>query len=155
MELPPEVIEVQTGQKLQALRKQAHMTQEQLAEKLYVSRELISKWELGQRRPHIRALRDAAALFNVEVDEIADTSAFTAELASCLPAAEIGENRLKEQLEPFLDTLSVRDGSVFIRRYYYLEDIGEIAAAFGVKESHVRAILSRTRKKLKRYMKGV
>ena len=38
---------MQTGQKLQALRVQRGMTQEQLAERLFVSRELVSKWELG------------------------------------------------------------------------------------------------------------
>ncbi|MBQ6021416.1 MAG: helix-turn-helix transcriptional regulator, partial [Clostridia bacterium] len=67
---------MQTGQKLQTLRMQKNMTQEQLAEKLYVSRELVSKWELGQRRPNIRLLRDLSALFGVGIDELTDTGAF-------------------------------------------------------------------------------
>ena len=146
---------MQTGQKLQALRSQNNMTQEQLAEKLYVSRELVSKWELGQRRPNIRLLRDLSALFGVGIDELTDTGAFTAELASCIPhGGNVSAAQLRERLEPFLDTLSVRDCGVFLRRYYYLEDTAEIAESFGIAESHVRAILSRTRKKLKQYMKG-
>jgi transcriptional regulator with XRE-family HTH domain len=146
---------MQTGQRLQTLRLQQNLTQEQLAEKLYVSRELVSKWELGQRRPNIRVLRDLSALFGVGIDELTDTGAFAAELASCIPHGQnVTASQLKEQLTPFLDTLNERDCGVFLRRYYYLEDSAEIAEACGIREGHVRAILSRTRKKLKQYMKG-
>ena len=73
---------MQTGQKLQALRVQRGMTQEEVAERLYVSRELVSKWELGQRKPDIRALRELARLFSVEIDELADTAALSDELSA-------------------------------------------------------------------------
>ena len=45
------------NEKLQLLRKQNNMTQEQLAEKLYVSRTAVSKWESGKGYPNIESLK--------------------------------------------------------------------------------------------------
>ena len=147
---------MQTGQKLQALRVRRGMTQEQLAERLFVSRELVSKWELGQRRPDIRLLREMASLFSVELDDLMDTGPFSDELFSCLPPdPQISTEQFRALLGPFLDTLSERDRGVFLRRYYYLEDAAAIGELFGIKENYVRSILARTRKKLKTYLKGV
>ena len=147
---------MQTGQKLQALRVQRGMTQEQLAERLYVSRELVSKWELGQRRPDIRLLREMASLFSVEIDDLMDTKQISDELFSCLPPdLQISTDQFCALLGPFLDTVSERDRGVFLRRYYYLEDAAAIGELFGIKENYVRSILARTRKKLKTYLKGV
>lgn len=147
---------MQTGQKLQKLRVQRGMTQEQLAERLYVSRELVSKWELGQRRPDIRLLREMASLFSVEIDDLMDTEPVSDELFSCLPPdPRISTEQFRALLGPFLDTVSERDRGVFLRRYYYLEDAAAIGELFGIKENYVRSILARTRKKLKTYLKGV
>ena len=147
---------MQTGQKLQKLRVQANLTQEQLAERLFVSRELISKWELGQRKPDIRTLREIASLFSVDIDELIDTSTLSDELSSCLPPdLPLGTEQLSALLGPFLGTISERDRGVFLRRYYYLDDAATIGDAFGIKENYVRSILARTRKKLKKYLKGV
>jgi transcriptional regulator with XRE-family HTH domain len=44
------------NEKLQELRKQKGLTQEELAEKLYVSRTAISKWESGRGYPNIESL---------------------------------------------------------------------------------------------------
>jgi len=43
------------NEKLQELRKQRGLTQEELAEKLYVSRTAISKWESGRGYPNIES----------------------------------------------------------------------------------------------------
>ncbi len=58
------------NQKLQELRKQKGLTQEELAEKLYVSRAAISKWELGRGYPGIDLLKAIARFFSVTVDEL-------------------------------------------------------------------------------------
>lgn len=58
------------NQKLQELRKQKGLTQEELARKLYVSRAAISKWESGRGYPNIDSLKDIAELFSVTVDEL-------------------------------------------------------------------------------------
>jgi len=58
------------NEKLQALRKQKGLTQEELAQALYVSRTAISKWESGRGYPGIDSLKAVAAFFSVTVDEL-------------------------------------------------------------------------------------
>ena len=63
------------NQKLQELRKQKGLTQEELAEKLYVSRTAISKWESGRGYPNIDSLKAIATFFSVTVDELLSPTA--------------------------------------------------------------------------------
>ena len=57
-------------EKLQELRKQRGLTQEELAQQLYVSRTAISKWESGRGYPNIESLKAIAKLFSVTVDQL-------------------------------------------------------------------------------------
>ena len=57
-------------EKLQALRKQKGLTQEELAAKLFVSRTAVSKWESGRGYPNIDSLKALAKFFSVTVDEL-------------------------------------------------------------------------------------
>lgn len=56
------------NKKLQELRKQKGLTQEELAESLYVSRTAISKWESGRGYPSIDSLKAIAKFFSVTTD---------------------------------------------------------------------------------------
>ena len=56
--------------KLQELRKQKGLTQEELAESLYVSRTAVSKWESGRGYPNIDSLKALAKFFCVTIDEL-------------------------------------------------------------------------------------
>ena len=56
--------------KLQELRKQKGYTQEQLAEKLHVSRTAVSKWESGRGYPNLESLKAISKLFSITVDEL-------------------------------------------------------------------------------------
>jgi len=58
------------NEKLQQLRKQKNMTQEELAESLYVSRTAISKWESGRGYPNIDSLKVIAKFFEITIDEL-------------------------------------------------------------------------------------
>ena len=91
------MIERTTGmefnEKLQALRKQKGLTQEALAEKLYVSRTAISKWESGRGYPEIDSLKAIAKFFSVTVDELLSTD----------EALAIGEEEKKQAQTHFLD----------------------------------------------------
>lgn len=58
------------NEKLQELRKQKGMTQEELAEKLYVSRTAVSKWESGASDPSTSNLLTLAKLFNTTAEEL-------------------------------------------------------------------------------------
>jgi len=58
------------GEKLKILRTNAHLTQDQLADKLYVSRTAVSKWESGRGYPNIESLKAIAKLFSLTLDEL-------------------------------------------------------------------------------------
>ena len=57
-------------EKLQELRKSRGLTQEELAECLFVSRTAISKWESGRGYPSIDSLKEIANYFSVSIDEL-------------------------------------------------------------------------------------
>lgn len=57
-------------EKLQELRKQKNLTQEELSEMLFVSRTAISKWESGRGYPSIDSLKAIAEFFGVTIDEL-------------------------------------------------------------------------------------
>lgn len=58
------------NEKLQELRKSKSMTQEELAEALFVSRTAISKWESGRGYPSLDSLKEISKFFSVSIDEL-------------------------------------------------------------------------------------
>lgn len=62
------------NEKLQELRKRKGLTQEQLAESLYVSRTAVSKWESGRGYPNIDSLKRVADFFSVTIDDLLSDS---------------------------------------------------------------------------------
>lgn len=62
-------------EKLQELRKSRNLTQEELAEKLYVSRTAISKWESGRGYPSIDSLKAISGFFSISIDELLSADA--------------------------------------------------------------------------------
>ncbi len=58
------------SEKIQELRNKNKLTQEQLAEKLYVSRTAVSKWESGKGYPSIDSLKYISKTFNISIDEL-------------------------------------------------------------------------------------
>ena len=57
-------------EKLQQLRKQKGLTQEQLAEKMFVSRTAVSKWESGKGYPNLDSLKNLSEIFSVSIDDL-------------------------------------------------------------------------------------
>ena len=64
--------EMELGNKILALRKKNNITQEELAEKLNVTRQTISKWELGETAPDIKQAKELSKFFKVSIDELVD-----------------------------------------------------------------------------------
>ena len=58
------------NEKLQELRKKRGLTQEELAEELFVSRTAVSKWESGRGYPNIESLKAIARFYGVTIDEL-------------------------------------------------------------------------------------
>lgn len=86
-----------------------------------------------------------------------ETALVLDELSECLAAPDQAEDgyirkELLQAITRFLDALSPRDRSVFLRRYFYVEPIEQIAQHHGLSAAGVRTVLSRTRKKLKSYL---
>ena len=138
-----------------ALRTKAALSQQELADRLYVSRELVSKWEAGSRIPDFGTIGAIAGVFRVSPEAIADRNALVfRELSDCVPQGiSLPEEELTGLLERFLTRIPVREGDVFLNRYYFLKNTAEIAAKYRLGENHVRSILSKTRRKLAKYLK--
>ena len=60
------------GEKLKNARKEAGLSQEQLAEKMSVSRSAVAKWEAGNGMPDVNNLKVMSTLLNVSVDYLLD-----------------------------------------------------------------------------------
>ena len=58
------------NEKLQELRKSKGLTQEELAEAIFVSRTAVSKWESGRGYPNIDSLKELSRFFGVTIDEL-------------------------------------------------------------------------------------
>jgi transcriptional regulator with XRE-family HTH domain len=63
------------SEKLQQLRKNRGLTQEELAEALYVSRTAVSKWESGRGFPSIDSLKEISGFFSVSIDDLLSAEA--------------------------------------------------------------------------------
>ena len=60
------------GKKIAALRKKNNLSQEELAEKVGVARQTISKWEIGDTTPDINQVKIISKIFNISIDELVD-----------------------------------------------------------------------------------
>ena len=60
------------GEKIKGLRKDTNITQEELAEKIGVSRQAVTKWESDLGMPDVENLKSIATLFNITIDELLD-----------------------------------------------------------------------------------
>ena len=80
----------------------------------------------------------------------------TAEMETCIPDPQHERNlegeELGECLNRFLETLSRDNRVIFLRRYWYMDSIAEIAARYGMTESKVKTQLHRTRTKLHSFL---
>jgi len=63
---------VKLSEKIKKLRIDNRLTQEELATKLHISRQTISKWEQEVTVPSLETLKELASIFNVELFELID-----------------------------------------------------------------------------------
>lgn len=61
---------MEIGNKIMVLRKKNGLSQEELAEKIGVARQTISKWELGETSPDLKQSKALSRIFNVSLDEL-------------------------------------------------------------------------------------
>ncbi|MBR3949674.1 MAG: sigma-70 family RNA polymerase sigma factor [Oscillospiraceae bacterium] len=86
----------------------------------------------------------------------AEVVSLSAEMEQCIPDRsrdrELTGKELGRLLNGFLAQLSTETRVIFLRRYWQVETVGEIAQALGISESKVKTQLHRTRKKLEIYL---
>ena len=88
----------------------------------------------------------------------AEVVTLTQEMEMCIP--DISRNQELEALElrrvmnAFLESLPKETRLIFLRRYWHVDTIAEIAARYGMTESKVKMQLSRTRAKLQTYLES-
>ncbi len=79
------------------------------------------------------------------------------EMEQCIPspdncACRIDEMALADAVNGFLGTLSEQKRGVFLRRYWYLDTVREIAAHYVMSESNVKTTLFRLREQMREYL---
>lgn len=74
------------GEKITRLRVSANMSQEQLAERISVSRQSVSKWEMNQALPQIDKVLQVCEIFNISTDELLIDKITLKETGSVMPS---------------------------------------------------------------------
>ena len=86
----------------------------------------------------------------------AEVVSLTEEMEMCIPDQsrdrELEARELGMLLDRFLRTLTPENQMIFLRRYWYVDTIAEIAARYGISESAVQMRLNRTREKMCTYL---
>lgn len=109
------------GQKLSSLRKQANLTQSDLAEKISVSRQAIAKWESDKGLPDIENIKKISSIFKKAIDELLDYKFETIKLDEYINEKKINRKNFKiENIHKFiLDKFSKADTIywLYVERY--------------------------------------
>lgn len=83
------------NEKLIELRKKEGLSQEELGYKLNVTRQTISKWELGQTTPEMDKLMAMSKIFNISVDELVNETEVTTNQKTVIEDKTIGKEGTK------------------------------------------------------------
>ena len=91
---------------LQFLRKSSNYTQDDLAKKLGISRQAVSKWETGTTIPDLEVLLKISKLYDITINDILEPKIQPRRITDFEQISTISEKELKEVLEQF-DTNSL------------------------------------------------
>lgn len=86
-----------TGERLLSYRKARGFTQEQLAEKVFVTRQAVSKWERGESLPDLEVLVALAEIYGVTLDELVRGECATRQSGGAEAVAEVDTADLKRR----------------------------------------------------------
>ncbi|MCI9218012.1 MAG: helix-turn-helix domain-containing protein [Dorea sp.] len=86
---------------LQLLRKKHNYTQDELAKKLDISRQAVSKWETGAAIPDLEVLLKISKLYGITINDILEPNIPTERITDFEQLSKIPENELREILKQF------------------------------------------------------
>ena len=101
----------------------------------------IDRWREG------RAQKRGGGEIALALDELSECVASAGDVAREVETLEVAAG-----VRRFLDTLSDTERRIFVRRYWHMEPIADLAERFGYGQSRLKSILHRTRAKLRRYL---
>ena len=112
------------GNKMLELRKQNNMSQEQLAEKMNVARQTISKWELGETSPDLEQSKRLSQIFNVSLDDLVNNeikNILFAKVSNMERLTKVVINILKIILIVIFILVTVLVSKIFFEEYFSVE----------------------------------
>ena len=86
---------------LQLLRKKHNYTQDELAKRLDISRQAVSKWETGTAIPDLEVLLKISKLYGITINDILEPNIPTKKITDFEQLSEVPENELREILEQY------------------------------------------------------
>jgi RNA polymerase sigma-70 factor (ECF subfamily) len=81
------------------------------------------------------------------LEELAESIADNTDVEKAYEGKELGAC-----IRKYVNTLPQRERNIFVRRYFFVDSVKEIAERYGLTENNIMVILSRTRKDLKKYL---
>ena len=136
------------GESIKKYRKEMGLTQQQLADCLCVSLELVSKWECGDRRPDYATVTKLSEILMVPATTLVNYENEILRVFVNLFPEVVERDQMISIVNSFLNELCERDRDMFVMRYNMFLDTKAIADKLGLKDSNVRKRLSRLRKNL-------
>lgn len=113
---------MELNETLQQLRKQKGLTQEEVAQALYVSRTAVSKWESGRGTPSIDSLKALARFYSITIDEL-----LTGAQALRIAEDEIHQ-KAKRHLELVFGLLDISCALFFFLPFFAQRSAGAVTA---------------------------
>lgn len=108
-------------EKITLYRKKNGLSQEELAEKIGVSRQAVSKWETGDALPEITKLKALADTFNITVDFLLDEE--TTEFSQQIQPQSISVlDKYADKIDDCVDNISSKSGT-FFKKYGWISGI--------------------------------
>ena len=122
---------VKVGSKITKYRKEQNLTQDDVAEKLFVSRQLVSKWENGTGVPSIDVLLELCQLFQITFEELL-----------CLnDEVDVDENNIFKGRNRLYVVQSVIDGKIKVdlsEVFYQFSPIERMMVLKAIKEERLK-----------------
>ena len=107
------------------------------------------KLEAVDKYRHKHREKRGGAGADVALEEIEEIVAGTVEVEDAMI-----ERELVASINSFLSTLDSEERCIFLRRYFFVDDITDIAKRYARRRDNILVILSRTRKKLKEHLES-
>ena len=115
--------QIKIGKFIAEKRKEVNLTQEQLAEKLNISKNAVSKWERGLNLPDVSIMQDLCKILNITLNEL-----FIGEKIQEEVYKEIADNNLLSALEN--SSFTLKEKIHFYKKKWKKEHISKIILAF-------------------------